>query len=87
MTLGLGPGSAQRPHGVLFVWECELAAHAGPLRGAGRTGLVSATVPAGPAQAQPIRLPSARWVLAGFKAQGHWRNDQFSILFPNYSAD
>lgn len=90
MTVGLGPGvCSETAQACCSSGSVRAGRSRRPSAWGGEDRLVSATVPAGPAQRSPS--PSAFPVPGGFwrasKAQGHWRNDQFSILFPNYSAD
>ena len=51
--------------------------------------LILVTAPAMPARRSPrlfaFPVPGGFWRAP--MAQGSWRNDQFSLLFPNYSAD
>lgn len=87
---GPGPGGLLRDStGLLFIWEGE----SWPLTPTLCVGQGGQARPCNSACRAHRRSPSlsAFPVPGGFwrasKAQGHWRNDQFSLLFPNYSAD
>lgn len=86
----LGPGAPLRDStGVLFVCECEswLLAPALCMGLGGQARPWDSACRARPGEPSLFAFPVPGGFWRASMAQGRWRNDQFSLLFPNYSAD